>query len=368
MAKPLRSDDPNPPSVAFRDFGVLNDGSRSKGAAATSIIINVSVAALILVLGFVVKTNPAMAKKITEITLPPEPPPEPKPVPKPPPPPPKPLPPTPKPIDPPKIKPIPVPDPPPDPKPLPTPPQPKPVNLAPPAPPKKVDPPPAPTKVNLGVATAASVPNHDANPSPVRLGSPSNPLKPLTGPAVSNVSLGVAGMPGMKASNSGSGPHATAVNMGSGSPNGKNLNGRDNASNVVVGVKLGVPGGTGPLNSKNYNNLAVVHMGTPPPPPPAVKPPMQLSAASPPKVTYKPQPVYSEEGKALHIAGKAVVSVVFHANGTMEVVGLVHGLGHGLDESALEAARGVRFSPALDAGGKPVDFPTNIIITFIPNS
>jgi protein TonB len=365
MAKPLRSDDPNPPSVQFRDFGVLNDGSRSKGATVTSIVLNVSVAALILILGYVVKTNPVMMKKVAEITLPPEPPPEPKPIPKPPPPPPPKLPPPP--VVPPKIKPIPVPDPPPDPKPLPPVPQPKPVNL-PPAPPKKVDPPPAPTKVNLGVAKAASVPNHDANPSAVRLGSPTNPLKPLTGPAVATVSLGVAGMPGMNKSNSGSGPHATSVNMGSGSPNGTNLNGRDNASGKVVGVKLGVPGGTGPLTSKNYGNVQNVSLGTPPPPARTQTAVASLSAATPPKVTYKPQPVYSDEAKAMHLEGKAVVSVVFRANGAMEVVGLVRGLGHGLDESALNAARGVKFQPATDAGGRPIDFPTQIIITFTPNS
>ena len=67
---------------------------------------------------------------------------------------------------------------PPEMKPLPTP-QPKPV-LAPPTPPKAVTPPPAPVKVNLGVATAASVPNHDLHPSAVRLGESTNPLKPLT--------------------------------------------------------------------------------------------------------------------------------------------------------------------------------------------
>jgi TonB family protein len=89
-----------------------------------------------------------------------------------------------------------------------------------------------------------------------------------------------------------------------------------------------------------------------------------LSSATPPKVTYKPTPVYTDEAKALHLEGKATVSVIFHANGTMEVLGLVHGLGHGLDESALQAARGVRFQPALDATGRPIDFPTQIIITF----
>jgi len=361
MAKPLRSDLTNPPSVQFRDFGVLNDGSRSKGAAVTSLVFNVSVLALLVIVGAIVKSNPAIAKKITEITLPPEPPPAPKPVPKPPPPPPKPLP-TPPP-QPPKIKPLPVPEAPPDPKPLPTPVvKPTPVIL-PPSPPKKVDPPPAPVKVNLAVATAASIPNHDANPSPVRLGSPTNPLKSLTGAASSPVNLGNAGMPGMKASNSGNGPNATKVNMGSGSPNGNNLHGHDNTSgNPVVGVKLGVTGGTGPLNQPQH--AAQVSIGQPPPPPPVHNTVPTLSSATPPKVTYKPTPVYTDEAKALHLEGKATVSVIFHANGTMEVLGLVKGLGHGLDESALQAARGVRFQPAMDSTGRPVDFPTQIIITF----
>lgn len=360
MAKPLRSDLTNPPSVQFRDFGVLNDGSRSKAAAVTSIALNVTVLALLVIVGAIVKTNPAIAKKITEITLPPEPPPQPKPVPKPPPPPPKPLPPTPTP--PPKIKPIVMPDAPPDPKPLPTPvAKPTPV-LLPPAPPKKVDPPPAPVKVNLAVATAASIPNHDANPSPVRLGSPTNPLKSLTGAAASPINLGNAGMPGMKASNSGNGPNSTKVNLGSGSPNGSNLHGHDNASQPVVGVKLGVPGGTGPLHQPIQ--AQAVSIGVPPPPPPAHNTVQTLSSATPPKILYKPTPVYTDEAKALHLEGKATVSVIFHANGTMEVIGLVHGLGHGLDDSALQAARGVRFQPAMDAGGRPIDFPTQIIITF----
>jgi protein TonB len=365
MAKPLRSEEINPPSVQFRDFGVLDTGARSKGATVTSIVINVTLAALVVVLGYVVKKNPEVAKQIAVLTLPPEPPPQPKPVPKPPPPPPKPLPPTP--TKPPKIPPPPKIEPTPEIKPLPTP-QLKPVNLQPPAPPKAVNPPPAPVKVNLGRASAASVVNHDANPSPVRLGSPTNPLQPLTGPAVSSVNLGVAGMPGMRASNSGNGPRATSVNLGSGSPNSSNMNGRDNAAGTVRGVKLG--SGTGPMNSKNYAAVAPVQLGTPPQPAASAHAagPSSLSAATPPKVTYKPNPVYSEEAKANHIEGNATVSVIFRANGTMEVIGLVRGLGHGLDEPALAAARGVKFQPALDAGGHPIDFPTNIIVHFIINN
>lgn len=363
MAKPLRSEDPNPPSVQFRDFGVLNVGSRSKTATISSIVINVTIAAMIVILGYVVKTNPEVAKQIAVLTLPPQPPPQPKPTPKPPPPPPKPLPPTP--IPPPRVPPPTVIEPPPTVKPLPIP-QPKPVNLQPPAPPKAVNPPPAPVKVNLGRAEAASVVNHDANPTPVRLGSPTNPLQPLTGPAVSHVNLGVAGMAGMKASNSGNGPHASAVNLGSGSPNSSNMNGRDNAAGTVKGVKLG--SGTGPLTSKNYAAVAPVQLGTPPPVAARQTVASSLSAATPPKVTYKPNPVYSDDAKEHHIEGDAVVRVIFHANGSMEVLGLVRGLGHGLDEPALAAARGVRFQPALDAGGHPIDFPTNVIVHFIINN
>jgi TonB family protein len=49
------------------------------------------------------------------------------------------------------------------------------------------------------------------------------------------------------------------------------------------------------------------------------------------------------------------------------VVGLTHGLGHGLDQSALNAARGIRFKPATDSSGNPVDFPTTITVHFLIN-
>ena len=364
MAKPLRSDDPNPPSVQFRDFGVLNDGQRSKGAAAASIAINVTLAALVVILGIVIKTNPTVAKEVAVLTLPPPPPPQPTPKP----PPPikiKPLPPTP--MPPPRVKlppPPPIP-PPPDVKPLPTP-QPKPVNL-PPAPPKRVNPPPAPVRVNLGVASAASVPNHDLHPSAVRLGEATNPLKSLTGPAVSNVNLGNAGMPGMNKGNTGNGPRATSVNLGSGSPNG-NMNGHDNGVGPVRGVALG--SGTGPMNSRNYAAVKPVQLGTPPAAASerSGMAASSISAATPPKVTFKPEPVYTQEAKEHHIEGDAVVKVIFRANGTIDVLGLVRGLGYGLDEPALQVARGIRFHPALNAAAEPVDFPTNVIIHFVINN
>ncbi len=363
MAKPLRSDDPNPPSVQFRDFGVLNDGKQSKGAAVASIAINVTLAAMVIILGLIIKTSPTVAKEVAVLVLPP-PPPKVAPTPKPPPPPPiKPLPPTPTVA--PKIK-MPTPPVPPPPmvKPLPIP-QPKPIDL-PPAPPKRVTPPPAPVHVNLGVATAASVPNHDAHPTAVRLGEATNPLRPLSGPAVSNVNLGNAGMPGMNRGNTGNGARATAVNLGSGSTNGS-MNGRDNAVGPVRGVSLG--SGAGPMNSRNFAAVKPVQLGTPPPPPAQHRfGAEQLSAATPPKITFKPEPVYTEDAKQHHIQGDAVVKVIFHANGTIQVLGLVRGLGYGLDQPAEEVARGIRFRPALNAAGDPIDFPTNVVIHFVINN
>jgi TonB family protein len=174
-------------------------------------------------------------------------------------------------------------------------------------------------------------------------------------------------MPGMNKGNTGNGPKASAVNLGSGSPNGSNLNGHDNAAGPVRGVSLG--SGTGPVGSKNFAAVQPIHLGTPPAQP-ADRPvaAASLSAATPPKITFKPNPVYTDDAKQHNVQGDAVVKVVFHANGSMEVLNLVHGLGYGLDDPALQAARGIRFRPALNAAGEPVDFPTNIIIHFVINN
>jgi|SRR5580698_631767 protein TonB len=359
MPKPLRSDDPNPQPVQFAHFGVLNDGTRSKGATISAIIINCTIAALILILGMIIKTNPIVAKRITELTLPPEPKVQPAPKPPPPPPPPKiKMPPPPK-IETPKIK---MPDPVkvPEIKPVEVP-TPKPVVMEPPAP-KKVVPPPAPVKVNLGTAMAASVPNHDANPTAVRLGSATNPMKPLTGAAVSPVNMGSAGMPGMNAANTGNGPHAVSVNMGSGAPNGK-MGGTANAARAVDGSAFGVPGGTGPKNSRSVGPVQV-QMQTQMQPQ-AVKPQVQQQTlASAPKVTYKPTPVYTEEAKAMHLEGNVSLRIRVAANGAVQVLGVVHGLGHGLDQSAIQATEATRFKPALDQEGHAIDWEGVVLVNF----
>ncbi|MES2391269.1 MAG: energy transducer TonB [Acidobacteriota bacterium] len=354
MPKPLRSEDPNPRNVQFSHFGVLNDGSRSKGAFFTSLFTNAVVLFLLVVLGSVVHTT-IVEKKKTDLTFVEVKPPEVKP---PPPPPPVKLPPVPH-IEPPKVvieKPIP---PPPDVKPIEVP-QPKP--FVPSPAPKRVTPPPAPVAVHMPVV-AASVPNHDAHPSAVKLGNPDNPLKSLTGPAVAPVNFGQAGHPGMSPANTGNGPQATKVVMGNGCPNCQNLNGHQPGVARVEGIPNGRQGGTG--TAPYRPGVQTVQIPTQQA---QVQPTHLPSASGPassaPVVTYKPQPVYSAEAKAMHLEGNVSVRIRVTPSGSVEVLGVVHGLGHGLDESAESACRGTRFKPALDASGHPVQWEGVVLVRF----
>jgi protein TonB len=115
-----------------------------------------------------------------------------------------------------------------------------------PAAPKRIIAPPAPVAVNL--ARAASVVNNSPHPTAVALGSANNPVAPSNRPATSAVNLGQRGLAGMPSSNRGGGPPATAVSLGSGSPNSQTMGG--NGSHPVQGVRLGVAGGTGPMNAR----------------------------------------------------------------------------------------------------------------------
>jgi len=88
--------------------------------------------------------------------------------------------------------------------------------------------------------------------------------------------------------------------------------------------------------------------------PPAVQPVVILS---------KPNPAYTEEARKLRLEGDVSVEVVFLASGSVRVVRVTNGLGHGLDEAAVRAAEQIHFKPALQ-DDKPVDFPATIHIEF----
>ena len=78
--------------------------------------------------------------------------------------------------------------------------------------------------------------------------------------------------------------------------------------------------------------------------------PIAVSLTSPVDILSKPRPVYTAEARAMGLEGEVLVEVVFEAGGGVRVVRLVKGLGHGLDENALAAAREIRFRPARRGG------------------
>jgi TonB family protein len=80
-------------------------------------------------------------------------------------------------------------------------------------------------------------------------------------------------------------------------------------------------------------------------------------------ILEKPNPVYSTEGRTLRIEGDVVLEVVFLASSQVQVIRVVSGLGHGLDETAIQAAKQIRFRPA-KRDGQPVDFPARVRIAF----
>jgi TonB family protein len=82
-----------------------------------------------------------------------------------------------------------------------------------------------------------------------------------------------------------------------------------------------------------------------------------------PEILEKPKPEYTAEGRNLKIEGDVVISLVFKANGTIQINKVVSGLGHGLDESAVHAAEQIKFKPA-KLQNEPVDFPATVRIVF----
>jgi protein TonB len=345
-------------NLQFSHFGVMNTGHQDTGAFVTSLTTNLVLAFVVCVLGAAsVKHTIDHPTKVTFLTVPIEPL---KPVPVKQPPPPKILP---KPpvmrvaapkITVPVVKPLEVP------KPVVAMAHPAPVVL--PAPPKAVSAPAAPQVVSLARPMAASVVNNSPHPTAVALGRADNPIAPSDRPATSAVNLGQRGLPGMPASNTGGGPPSTKVNLGSGSPQSQSLTGT--GVRPVQGVKLGVPGGTGPLNAPG-RQVGQVNLGR-------IEPPAALSSAGPttvslgsaPKVLYKPTPAYTPEATALRISGAVSLRIRVSATGSVSVLELMNGLGHGLDESAKVAVQQTRFAPARDASGQPTDWVGVVLVNF----
>jgi TonB family protein len=96
-------------------------------------------------------------------------------------------------------------------------------------------------------------------------------------------------------------------------------------------------------------------------------PTRHLADAGPPtnpvEITFKPNPVYTEEARHLRLEGDVLLEVTFSSSGQLHVNRVVRGLGHGLDEAAVRAADQMRFKPAL-RNGVPVDSTAVVHVVF----
>jgi TonB family protein len=91
--------------------------------------------------------------------------------------------------------------------------------------------------------------------------------------------------------------------------------------------------------------------------------PAEAARAVPAEILSKPTPVYTQEARSLRIQGEVLLEVVLEASGSLHVVRIVRGLGHGLDDNAVKAAEQIHFKPAMK-DGQPTDSTVVLHIIF----
>ena len=69
-----------------------------------------------------------------------------------------------------------------------------------------------------------------------------------------------------------------------------------------------------------------------------------------PQILGRPTPGYTDEARRNQIEGSVKVSVLLKADGAVSDIKVARGLGYGLDEKAIEAARQLRFVAAQKDG------------------
>jgi TonB family protein len=214
-------------------------------------------------------------------------------------------------------------------------------------------------KAALAAAMPAQTPQVKPSTAPVHLGetfgvTPNpNAAKPATIAAIGNPYGGMNG-PAVA-------PHGVVGSTGI----GNGLKSGSSAGTVGRVASAGIPGGTGANTGNTYGNAKVASAGIPAATAAVV--PQTVTQAAPPSTQAEvsiPKPLYTDEAKQLKIQGAVVLRVTFFANGQIQVLGVLRGLGHGLDEEAKRAVQQGRVIRPAMVNGKPMDSTTNITITF----
>lgn len=152
----------------------------------------------------------------------------------------------------------------------------------------------------------------------------------------------------------------TGPGQGNGSGGAKGIKGTVASADFGSGVATTGKGdgrSNGQVSTGGFGSEQVVHQG------PKVAQLEAGPATNPVEITFKPNPVYTDEARALKLEGEVLLEVSFSANGTLHVNRVVRGLGHGLDEAAIAAANKIRFKPALRMG-QPVDSTAVVHVLF----
>jgi TonB family protein len=84
---------------------------------------------------------------------------------------------------------------------------------------------------------------------------------------------------------------------------------------------------------------------------------------TPVEILYKPSPIYTEEARKLNLEGEVLLEVMFRADGQLTVNRVLRGLGHGLDEAAVNAAGKIKFKAA-QRNGTPIDSTAVVHVLF----
>jgi TonB family protein len=198
---------------------------------------------------------------------------------------------------------------------------------------------PSTKPVHLG-ETFGVTPNPNAT-RPATVAAIGNPYGGMNGPAVA--------------------PHGVVGSTGI----GNGLTSGSNAGTVGKVASAGIPGGSGMAPTGTYGTARVASTGMPTA---ATAQLQRVSAPMTPTNTQVevsiPRPDYTAEARQLKIQGTVVLRVTFFANGQIQVVGVLRGLGHGLDEQAKRAVQQGRVIRPATVDGRPMDSTTNITITF----
>jgi TonB family protein len=218
-------------------------------------------------------------------------------------------------------------------------------------------------KAALTAAAPALTPQLHPSVTPVHLGD-LNGVKPnptATRPAT----IAALGNPygGMQGNSEAPRGVVGSTGFGNGTKSGSN------AGSMGRVASAGIPGATGTASnggSGSGSQGRVVAAGIPAMATPSSTPTATVAQepkTTPPVLLSHSEPEYTPEARQLKIQGDVVLRVTITTSGQMVVHNVIHGLGHGLDESAMRSAPTYKFRPATQ-NGQPVEYTTNIIIKF----